>query len=74
MFPLHVSLEASNFTQMPLQLFCADLWLKPHPLSNKLSIITGLGQWLPLQTEKKSFTPRNGGLASHGMQGLHFWE
>jgi len=45
--------EASNLTQVPLQPFCTHSRLKPHPLSNKLAIVTALGQWLPLQRARK---------------------
>jgi len=41
---------------VPLQPSCADSWLKPHPLSNKLAIVMSLGQWLPLAEQEESFT------------------
>jgi len=56
-FPLQVGSEASNFTQVSLQPSCAYLWLKPHPLSNKLVIVMALGQWLPLECEKLASLP-----------------
>jgi len=31
--------------------------LTPHPLSNKLAIVTALGQWLPLQSKKIASLP-----------------
>jgi len=37
---IQVDFEASNFTQVPLQPSCAYSWLKPHPLSNKLAIVS----------------------------------
>ena len=46
--------EASSFTQVPLQHCCVELRLKPHPLSSKLSIVTVLAS----TDHKKS---RNGG-------------
>ena len=49
--------EASNFTQVPLQPSCAHSWLKQHPLSNELAIVTALGQWSPLQSEKIASLP-----------------
>jgi len=50
LFTLQVGFEASNSTHVPLRPSCADLWLKPHPFS---SIVTVLGQWLPLQSKKR---------------------
>jgi len=49
--------EASNLTQVPLQSSCTHLRLKPHPLSNELAIVTALGQWSPLQSEKITSLP-----------------
>ena len=43
-----VGFQALNFTQVPLQSSCADLRLKPHPLVNKLSIVTPLSQRFPI--------------------------
>jgi len=47
-----VGFEASSLTQVPLQPSCTHSRLNPHPLSNELAIVTALGQWSPLQSEK----------------------
>ena len=60
MVPLRMELEASNFTQVPVQPSCEDSGLKPCPLSNELSIVTAVGQWLLLQTEKRASVPEMG--------------
>ena len=56
-FPLQVGFEAANMTQVPLQPSCTHSRLKPHPLSNELAIVTALGQWSPLQSEKIASLP-----------------
>jgi len=56
-FPLQVGFEVSNSTQVPLQPSCTHLRLKPHPLFNELAIVTALGQWSPLQSEKMASLP-----------------
>ena len=45
--------DTQNLTQLLLQPFSADSWLKPYPLVNVFSIVTSLGQWLPMQTKIK---------------------
>ena len=49
-----VGVQALNFTQVPLQSSCADLRLKPHPLVNKLSIVTPLSQCFPIETKERA--------------------
>ena len=66
MSPLNVypplGFDTQNFTQLLLQPFSADSWVKPHPRVNKFSIVMALGQWPPVLTEKQaSFIVRNGG-------------
>ena len=46
--PVPLGSDAHNFTQLPLQPFCADSWLKTHPLINKFSTVMALGQWSPI--------------------------
>ena len=49
--------EAPNLTQVPLQPACTHSRLKSYPLSNKLTIVTALGQWPSLQSEKIASLP-----------------
>ena len=53
-FPCPVGFQALNFTQVPLQSSCEDLRLKPHPLVNKLSIVTPLSQCFPIETKERA--------------------
>ena len=55
----HISIsETSKLTQVPLQPSYSDLWLKPCPLSNELSIVTALSQWSSLQSKKRTSLPK----------------
>ena len=55
---------------MPLQPSCTHLRLKSHPLSNELAIVTALGQWSPLQSEKIASLPEMEAL--HGQKTVFF--
>ena len=48
-WPYHSKNASYGPVQVPLQPSCAYSWLKPHPLSNKLAIVTALDQWSSLQ-------------------------
>ena len=46
-----------SLAKLALQPSCTHSRLKPHPLSNELAIVTALGQWSPLQSEKIASLP-----------------